>query len=169
MDNVGASRLTALAQLVGARLQATNKRLALAESCTGGLVAAAITDIAGSSQWFDRGFVTYSNAAKEEMLKVPATILEDFGAVSLETAEYMAIGALMYSHADYSCSITGIAGPGGGSADKPVGTVCFAWAAHQQLTRKNTQKFSGNRQQIRLQAAIAALTGLLAIIQQSDD
>ena len=103
-----------------------NLRLATAESCTGGLVAGAITAIAGSSDVFDRGFVTYSNVAKEEMLGVPADILERFGAVSAETARAMAHGAVERSFADIAVSITGIAGPGGGSAEKPVGLVHFA-------------------------------------------
>ncbi|MCL4163702.1 UNVERIFIED_CONTAM: hypothetical protein GTU68_050606, partial [Idotea baltica] len=101
--------------------------LALAESCTGGLASAAITDVAGSSNWFDRGFITYSNAAKESMLSVQTNTLETFGAVSVETALEMALGALANSNATIAASITGIAGPSGGSKEKPIGTVCFAW------------------------------------------
>ena len=105
----------------------TNKKLTVAESCTGGWVAKVLTDIAGSSDWFERGFVTYSNQAKHEMLGVKEATLENHGAVSEETVVEMAEGALTNSHADFSLSISGIAGPGGGSSEKPVGLVWFSW------------------------------------------
>ena len=118
----------AAATELGRVLEARGWRVATAESCTGGLIAGAITDIAGSSAWFDRGFVTYSNSAKEEMLGVRAQTLAAFGAVSEQTACEMAAGALARSGSDLAVAVTGIAGPTGGSADKPVGMVCFGWA-----------------------------------------
>src|SRR5512140_2522540 len=121
-------KLIALAARVGAQLKAQGKMLAAAESCTGGWVAQAVTAVAGSSDWFERGFVTYSNAAKMEMLRVKADTLRTHGAVSEQTAREMAAGVLAHSRAQVAVAITGIAGPGGGSAEKPVGMVCFAWA-----------------------------------------
>src|SRR5258708_6846429 len=117
------NNITILAERVGQLLKAHKLMLTTAESCTGGQIAEAITQIAGSSQWFDRGFVTYSNAAKQEMLGVKKITLEQAGAVSAETAAEMAEGALRHSHAQISIAVTGIAGPTGGSVDKPVGTV----------------------------------------------
>ncbi len=162
--------ITTLAVELGETLKARNLNLALAESCTGGLVAASITDIAGSSAWFDRGFVTYSNAAKVEMLGVRAETLEKFGAVSEQIAAEMAlgclkIGALKNSHAQVVGSITGIAGPDGGSKEKPVGTVCFAWVGTQLPLTTSTKRFFGNRQEIRQQAAIAMMSGLIERIK----
>src|SRR5512135_3018157 len=119
--------LSMLAMQVGAGLKARGLMLATAESCTGGWVAQAVTAIAGSSDWFDRGFVTYSDAAKQEMLGVSAGTLGRHGAVSEHTAREMAAGALAHSRAQVALAITGIAGPGGGSSEKPVGMVCFAW------------------------------------------
>ncbi len=149
--------LTALATELGAALKTHDIKLALAESCTGGMVAEAITRVAGSSAWFDRGFVTYSNQSKIDMLGVSPVILEKFGAVSEQTAAEMALGALKHSQSQIAGSITGIAGPDGGSAEKPVGTVCFAWTGLNKSTRNQpantvTQHFAGNRQQIRQQA-----------------
>src|SRR5665647_2559878 len=118
--------LTTLATLVGARLKVQSLMLATAESCTGGWVAQVATAIAGSSDWFERGFVTYSNAAKQEMLGVGAGTLAKYGAVSEQTAREMAAGALAHSRAQVAVAITGIAGPAGGSPDKPVGTVCLS-------------------------------------------
>lgn len=117
--------------------------LATAESCTGGMIAAALTDIAGSSDVVERGFVTYSNAAKEQMLGVPASLIKDNGAVSEQVARAMAEGAVVHSKADIAVSVTGVAGPGGGSADKPVGTVHFACARRGQPTRHSHQVFEG--------------------------
>jgi len=122
------ANLTTLATELGALLKAHGYMLALAESCTGGMVAEVITSVAGSSAWFDRGFVTYSNQAKIDMLGVSEQTLENLGAVSEQVAVEMAFGALKHSQAHIAGSITGIAGPDGGTADKPVGTVCFAWA-----------------------------------------
>ena len=138
-------------------------RVATAESCTGGLIAKTFTDLAGSSNWFDRGFVTYSNQAKSEMLAVPASIIEDYGAVSEPVATAMASGVLSRSRADYAVSVTGVAGPGGGSDDKPVGTVWIAVASTERLVSKRYQ-FDGDRQAIReatLRSAIEALLDLI--------
>ena len=152
--------LTTLAIELGAVLKERNLMLALAESCTGGMVAQSITSVAGSSAWFDRGFVTYSNVSKIEMLGVRAETLEKFGAVSEETALEMALGCLKHSHAQLSGSITGIAGPDGGTVDKPVGTVCFAWVGEKLLLSTTTKRFFGNREEVRQQAAIAWMAGL---------
>jgi nicotinamide-nucleotide amidase len=149
-----------LARRVGAALLARQEMLATAESCTGGWVAQELTAIAGSSAWFERGFVTYSNAAKMEMLSVPPETLAQHGAVSEATALAMATGALAHSHAGWALAITGIAGPGGGSPEKPVGTVCFAWAG-QGTARAVTRRFSGERAEVRRQAVEFALAELL--------
>ena len=146
---------------LGQALKARGFMLALAESCTGGMVAEAITSIAGSSAWFDRGFITYSNAAKIDMLDVSSTTLEKFGAVSEQTATEMAIGALKNSDAQIAGSITGIAGPDGGSPEKPVGTVCFAWAGKNMPVSACTHWFNGNRDSVRKQAAIFMMAGLI--------
>ncbi len=151
---------------LGAALQAKSWQLALAESCTGGMVSQAVTAIAGSSAWFDRGFVTYSNAAKEAMLGIPATLIAEHGAVSEAVAQAMASGALQHSLAHISGAITGIAGPGGGTLQKPVGMVCFGWAARERMgeavqIRVETQYFAGTRTEIREQAASYLLAGLL--------
>lgn len=132
-------------------------RLVTAESCTGGLVAATLTDIAGSSAWFEGSFVTYSNDAKKRMLSVPDTVLQQYGAVSEQTAKAMAQGALQHSSADVSIAITGIAGPSGGSEEKPVGMVCFAWAIKTGALSSQTQYFDGDRQAIRHQAMLHAI------------
>lgn len=163
--------LLELSTALGQALQAKRWQLALAESCTGGMAAQAVTAIAGSSGWFDRGFVTYSNAAKNEMLGVPAALIDEFGAVSEPVAEAMALGALQHSQAQLSAAITGIAGPGGGSPHKPVGTVCFAWAYRDsggdtkviQTWAVETRHFEGDRTHIREQAASHLLAGLLAL------
>ena len=149
-----------LARRVGERLAASGQVLATAESCTGGWVAQAITAIAGSSDWFDRGFVTYSNEAKQEMLGVRAETLKRHGAVSEETAREMAQGALSRSKATLALSVTGIAGPAGGSREKPVGMVCFAWAGRKGA-RVETMRFSGDRESVRRQSVIHALEGVL--------
>lgn len=153
--------LTNLSIQLGHALQKHGYKLALAESCTGGMASAAITEIAGSSDWFDRGFITYSNASKQDLLNVSSNTLAAYGAVSEETAKEMALGALNHSHADVAASITGIAGPTGGSAEKPVGTVCFAWAKKDGLSETITEHFIGNRQEIRYQAVIRLITGLI--------
>ena len=160
--------LEELSTELGAVLQAKSWQLALAESCTGGMVSQAVTAIAGSSAWFDRGFVTYSNAAKEAMLAVPATLIADHGAVSEQVAQAMASGALQHSLAQVSGAITGIAGPGGGTAQKPVGMVCFGWAIRERDQLKiivETQYFVGNRAEIREQAASYLLAGLVKLVK----
>lgn len=150
----------ALARRAGEALRARGLRLATAESCTGGWVARALTAIAGSSDWFERGYVAYSNAAKREDLGVPAQTLERHGAVSEETARAMAAGALARARADCALAVTGIAGPAGGSAAKPVGTVCFAWARGSKM-RSETRHFDGDRESVRRQSVIRALQGIL--------
>ena len=157
--------LTALAARVGATLQAKGLMLATAESCTGGWVAQAITAIAGSSGWFERGFVTYSDVAKMEMLGVSAGTLASHGAVSEQTAREMSTGALAHSRAQLAVAITGIAGPGGGSPEKPVGTVCFAWARRDGATRAQTRRFEGDRESVRRRSVVAALEGVLELLE----
>lgn len=159
-----ASYLTALVEPIAKALLAKNLRLTTAESCTGGGVAYALTTLAGSSTWFERGFVTYSNEAKQEMLDVPITIIQQHGAVSQETAEAMAYGALQNSHADISLAVTGIAGPAGGSPEKPVGTVWFAWASNHFSTISEVHLYQGDRMTIREQAIVTSLKKLLALI-----
>ena len=153
--------LETLAAELGTALLARGEWLAAAESCTGGWLAQSVTAIAGSSAWFDRGFVTYSNDAKMDMLGVPPTTLERHGAVSEATARAMAQGALAYSRADWTVAITGIAGPSGGSPEKPVGTVCFAWAEKDGGCEAQTCHFSGDRAAVRQQSVRHALRGLL--------
>jgi len=136
--------------------------IATAESCTGGWAAQVITHTAGSSAWFERGFVTYANDAKVEMLGVREATLAQFGAVSPETAAEMASGAIENSKAMISLAITGIAGPTGGSPDKPVGTVCFAWCMRGRVPETERCRFDGDRESIRRQAVIHALKGLLS-------
>jgi nicotinamide-nucleotide amidase len=155
------TELVALSEAVGLACRQRRLLLATAESCTGGWTAQVITHTAGSSEWFERGFVTYSNQAKVEMLGVRQEILEQHGAVSQETAAEMAAGALMNSNALISLSITGIAGPTGGSPGKPVGTVCFAWCRVGEKAETETTFFAGDREAIRRQAVIHALRGLL--------
>jgi nicotinamide-nucleotide amidase len=149
-----------LAKRLGARLKRANETLATAESCTGGWVAQVVTSMAGSSAWFERGFVTYSNAAKQELLGVHAETLRTHGAVSEETAREMARGALERSQGTIAVSITGVAGPAGGTAEKPVGTVCFAWARVGEV-RSETRRFAGDRDSIRRQSVIHALEGVM--------
>ncbi|MCL9773511.1 nicotinamide-nucleotide amidase [Vibrio methylphosphonaticus] len=146
-----------LSATLGELLHGKNQQLVTAESCTGGGVATAITDIAGSSAWFDRAFVTYSNDAKFEMLQVLPETLHQEGAVSEAVVSEMASGALQFSNGTLSIAISGIAGPGGGTEDKPVGTVCFAWASSQGWNMSETCCFSGDRAQVRQQAVLHAL------------
>ena len=162
-----ASDLEQLAARLGDQLINRGEWLAVAESCTGGWLAQTLTAIAGSSAWFDRGFVTYSNAAKAEMLGVPETTLARHGAVSEATARAMAQGTLVHSNANWSVAITGIAGPSGGSPEKPVGTVCFAWAGKAAGCEVQTCHFAGDREAVRRQAVLQALRGLLARIESS--
>jgi nicotinamide-nucleotide amidase len=153
--------LVALSEALGVPCRQRRLLIATAESCTGGWAAQVITHTAGSSAWFDRGFVTYSNEAKVQMLGVRPATLENFGAVSLETAAEMAAGALKNSNALIALSITGIAGPTGGSPGKPVGTVCFAWCRVGETAVAETVTFAGDREAIRRQAVIYALRGLV--------
>jgi nicotinamide-nucleotide amidase len=157
------AELLILSAAVAAACRQRPLLIATAESCTGGWAAQVITHTAGSSAWFERGFVTYSNDAKIEMLGVSTETLEKFGAVSLETASEMASGALKNSRAMISLAITGIAGPTGGSPGKPVGTVCFAWCMKNQAPSCQSRLFSGDRETIRHQAVIHALNGLVAL------
>jgi len=156
--------LFTLAQCLGQALQAQQKMLVTAESCTGGWVAQALTDVIGSSLWFDRGFVTYSNAAKIQMLDVKPETLEHYGAVSRQTVTEMVKGALFHSDADVAIAVTGIAGPGGGTEEKPVGTVFIAWASKVAGYKVLQQSLSGDRQEIRHQTVIIALKGLADLI-----
>lgn len=149
---------------IGQRLKSRDWKLTTAESCTGGGVAYYITNISGSSEWFERGFVTYSNTAKAEMLGVKLTTLDQHGAVSEATAREMAEGALQHSQAQIAVAITGIAGPLGGSHEKPVGTVWFGWAGINMETKTRLEKFSGSRTEIREQAIKTALEGILEIL-----
>lgn len=152
--------MNALARKVGDALKARGLKLVTAESCTGGWVAMALTAIAGSSDWFERGYVTYSNESKHEALGVPADTLRGHGAVSEETAREMAAGALARGHGQVALAITGVAGPTGGSVDKPVGTVCFAWADGSKILSE-TRRFDGDRESVRRQSVVRALQGVL--------
>jgi nicotinamide-nucleotide amidase len=152
--------LLTLAARLGAVALARGAMIATAESCTGGLVAGAITAVAGSSTWFERGFVTYSNLAKEQQLGVAVSTIERFGAVSEETAKAMARGALRGAAAQWAVAVTGIAGPDGGSPDKPVGTVWFAWAGPDLLETLRRQ-FDGDRTAVREASVRVALEGLV--------
>jgi nicotinamide-nucleotide amidase len=153
-----------LAQQVGAALLALRWQLATAESCTGGLVSAAITEVAGSSAWFDRGFVTYSNEAKIELLGVSMLTLHAHGAVSEQTVKEMLAGALARSHAHLVVAVSGIAGPGGGTAEKPVGTVCFGWQLRGEVAECRTELLEGDRAAVREAAVKLALLGLLQLL-----
>ena len=156
-----------LATRVGAALRANGMVLATAESCTGGMIAAAITEVAGSSRWFDRAMVTYSNEAKTEMLGVPSGLLSQFGAVSEPTARAMAGGALERSRASMAVAVTGVAGPDGGTKDKPVGMVCFGWAVRGAPTEVETIHFPGDRATVRAMTVRHALLGILKRLDSS--
>ncbi|BAL26598.1 CinA family protein [Azoarcus sp. KH32C] len=155
--------LNALSAEVGAWLLARKLKLGCAESCTGGWVAEVVTATAGSSEWFDCGFITYSNESKQELLDVPADTLRRHGAVSEPTVGAMVAGVLSRSRADVVLAVSGIAGPGGGSPDKPVGTVCFAWGARDGRTHCATCHFSGDREAVRRQAVFHALRELMTM------
>jgi len=157
--------LDILAQQVGAQLHKQALTLVTAESCTGGWVAKVVTDIAGSSTWFERGFITYTNVAKQELLGVRAETLAAHGAVSEVTVAEMAEGALARSHAQVSLAVSGIAGPGGATLYKPVGLVCFAWSRADQSTVTAVEHFTGDRDAIRRQAVARALRGVLDVLQ----
>ena len=155
------SKLELLAADVGARLLERGEVRTTAESCTGGWVSQVVTAIAGSSNWFDRGFVTYSNAAKADMLGVSKKTIVRHGAVSEPVAIEMAQGALKHSRAQWALAISGVAGPAGGTPEKPVGTVCFAWASSSGLAECETCHFPGDREAVRRASVIHALQGLL--------
>ena len=157
--------MKALAARTGRRLKRAKAMLVSAESCTGGWVSQAVTSIAGSSEWFERGFVTYSNAAKHELLGVSSKTLKNHGAVSEETAREMAAGALARSRGTIALAVTGVAGPGGGSAAKPVGMVCFAWAGKRGRLRSETRRFRGGREAVRRQSVRRALEGVLEFLE----
>ena len=166
-----ADALTTLATLVGSRLHARGLMMASAESCTGGWVAEAMTAIAGSSAWFERGFVTYSNLAKTQMLSVPTVLIERHGAVSEPVAAAMSEGALRNSASQVAVAITGVAGPSGGSPEKPVGTVCFSWSitskGNTEKTIHESKHFHGDRQAVRRQSVIHALQGILELLDST--
>jgi nicotinamide-nucleotide amidase len=156
--------LDALAQKIGTALKDRHLTMTAAESCTGGWIAETVTSIAGSSQWFERGFVVYSNIAKQEMLGVSPALLLQYGAVSEPVAKAMAEGALVHSRAQVAVAVTGIAGPDGGSAEKPVGTVWMAWAGLQKTTVAARYQFDGDRANVRRESVCKALTELLRYI-----
>ncbi|MSP86489.1 MAG: CinA family protein [Methylotenera sp.] len=160
--------LTALAEQLGQQLTQRKLTLTLAESCTGGLCAEIITRVAGSSVWFECGFITYSNQSKEMLLNVSSATLSDFGAVSEETAIEMAMGAFGVSGASLSAAVTGIAGPTGGTEAKPLGTVCFAWIGLDCAPISATHHFIGNRQEIRQQSAKTLIEGLITLTLSLD-
>ena len=168
MSNSQAPDSTALvmAERLGQALLAARQMLVTAESCTGGGIAWLITSIPGSSQWFERGIVAYSNAAKQELLGVSHDVIAAYGAVSEQTAAAMARGALVNSHAGISVAVTGIAGPDGGSEEKPVGTVCFGWSLRDGETKTARIVLSGDRLQVRERAVLMAMEGLLEIIEK---
>ena len=167
--NVGMKKDSAvLVQELADQLLKHRQKICAAESCTGGLIAKTFTDLAGSSDWFERGFVTYSDQAKSEMLAVPASLIEDYGAVSEAVASAMASGALRHSRADYSVAVTGVAGPAGGTDDKPVGTVWIAVASAGQMLAKRYQ-FDGDRQAVRAATLEAAIELLLDLVRPDID
>jgi len=161
-------RLDKLAKDLGQRLEAAGLMLATAESCTGGWVSKVVTDIPGSSAWFDRGFVAYRNSAKRELLGVSAVAIADHGAVNEEVAREMAQGALDHSRADVAVAVTGIAGPTGGTEDKPVGTVCFAWMRKGRMPLSQRVQFAGHREEVRHQSVRLALERLLELLEDGD-
>ena len=165
-----ARAIEGLAGRLGEALLSRRLLLAAAESCTAGGVAYAVTQIAGSSRWFDRGFVTYSNAAKRQLLGVTAADLRQFGAVSVPVALAMARGALAASDAQFAVAVTGIAGPGGGSAARPVGLVCFCWALRRGDDLRlctESRRFEGDRAAVRTQSIIVALEGALRMLEEN--
>jgi nicotinamide-nucleotide amidase len=159
------STLYELAERLGAELKQRGLMIATAESCTGGWIAQAITAVPGSSEWFERGYVTYTYISKREMLGVRAETLGTHGAVSEETVREMALGAVERSHAQVSVAVSGTAGPSGGSPGKPVGTVCFAWAI-ENAVESETRHFGGDREAVRRQSVVHALSGVLKLLSQ---
>jgi len=165
MARVSNEELQQLAAELGDRLRVRGWMLATAESCTGGWAGQLLTALPGSSQWYERGFITYANAAKIEMLGVPTETLDQYGAVSEETASAMAAGALAHSHAQATLAISGIAGPGGGTPQKPVGLVCYGWALEDGTLMSSTCRLDGDREEIRSRAVAAALRGLIDLLE----
>jgi nicotinamide-nucleotide amidase len=164
MTSPGSSSLLQLSSLLGEKLLANGWRVATAESCTGGGIAAAITAVAGSSSWFEYGIVSYANSAKEKLLQVnPQTLLEH-GAVSQAVVEQMVVGALVLSNADIAVAVSGVAGPSGGTAEKPVGTVWFAWGLASGAIHSECFHFAGDRSSVQSQAVVQALNGLLKVL-----
>jgi nicotinamide-nucleotide amidase len=159
------SEVSALVSRLAQALPPRGWMLATAESCTGGLIAAACTELAGSSAWFDRAVVSYSNEAKSELLGVDAALIAAHGAVSEPVARAMAEGVLARSKAQVAVAVTGIAGPGGGSPDKPVGTVWLAWACRGHATHAAVHRFAGDRAEVRRQTCVVALDGVLSLAQ----
>ena len=155
-----------LAAQAGKALKAHGLMLATAESCTGGGVAQAVTEVAGSSKWFERGFVTYSNQSKQQMLDVAEATLIQHGAVSEATVREMVAGALQHSAAQVALAVSGIAGPDGGTADKPVGTVWFAWGIKHGATHAQRHHLGGNRAEVRVQSVRIALQGIIDLLEQ---
>lgn len=164
MARVSVEELHRLAVELADRLRARGWMLATAESCTGGWVGQLLTSLPGSSQWYERGFITYANAAKVEMLGVPEETLATHGAVSEQTASAMAAGALKHSHAQAALAISGVAGPGGGTPQKPVGLVCYGWALADGTVMSSTCRLDGDREEIRSRAVAAALRGLIDLV-----
>ena len=158
------SQLYELARRSGEALKRKGLMLATAESCTGGWVAEAVTMVPGSSEWFERGFVTYTNTAKQEMLGVRSETLQRYGAVSEQTVQEMVAGALANSRAQVALAVSGVAGPAGGTPSKPVGTVCLAWGSRDFAPVAITQQFAGDREQVRRLSVVRALEGLLELI-----
>lgn len=158
--------LYVLARDVGAALEQAGLKLVTAESCTGGWVAECVTDIPGSSNWYDRGFVTYSNEAKCEVLDVDPNLIEAHGAVSEAVVRALAAGALQHSRAEVAVAVSGIAGPSGGTAGKPAGTVWFAWQRLGQACRVRLERFAGDRKEVRRQAVVVALQGVLDVCKK---
>lgn len=156
--------LERLARETGEVLVQQKLMLVTAESCTGGWLGQVITAVPGSSSWYERGFITYSNIAKHEMLGVHNVILEQYGAVSERTVREMMLGALARSHAQVAVSISGIAGPDGGLPEKPVGTVCFAWGLKDGLMHSEAHYFGGNREDVRRRSVIVALQGIINLL-----
>lgn len=157
-----------LAEEVGDALTARSLMLATAESCTGGWIAEVVTMVPGSSDWFERGFVTYTYISKREMLGIDGDMLARCGAVSEEVVGEMVNGALVHSHAQVAVAVSGVAGPGGGTPDKPVGTVCLAWGLKHGARRVETARFLGDREAVRRQAVERALRGVLALLASRD-
>ncbi len=160
------SGLYALAEQVGRALMERHLMLVTAESCTGGWVGAAVTAVPGSSDWYERGFITYTYISKREMLGVKVKTLEQHGAVSEQTVKEMAAGALANSHAQISVAVSGTAGPAGGTPDKPVGTVCLAWALRNGEPIAETQHFAGDREAVRKRSVERALAGVLKLLRE---